>query len=335
MSTPPLFSVASPAAGRPLVSVVIPTWNGRHLLETCLPSLATQSYAPFEVIVVDDAGTKDDTVEWLGREWPTVRLVALPKNLGFTGACNAGIRAARGEYIVLLNNDTEAEPQWLAELVAEAQRHPEAGMVASKLRLWTERDRLHSAGDFYTTSGVPGNRGVWEVDDGRYDDTGWIFGPCGGAALYRRALFDRVGLLDERFGSYLEDVDLAWRAQLAGFRCRFAPRAVVYHQVSATGGGTLSSFFNGRNWLYVIIKDLPTPLLRRYWPRILRAQLRITWEALRAWRGEAARARLRGQLAGLLTLPRALRWRREAQALRSPTVSDDDLFALLTPDERP
>lgn len=323
---PEASQLARPA--NPLVSVVIPTWNGKQHLETCLPSLTIQSYRPFETIVVDD-GSSDGTVAWLASRWPTVRVVALSRNQGFVGGVNAGIRQARGAFIVLLNNDTEAEAEWLEQLVAVAQRNPDAGMVASKLMLWDDRSRVHSAGDFYTVSGRPGNRGVWEADDGRWDEEEWIFAPCAGAALYRRELFDTVGVLDERFGSYVEDVDLAWRAQLAGFRCRFAPQAVVYHRVSATGGGVLASYYNGRNWIYALVKNAPGSILRRYWSAILREQLTITGQAIQAWRGGAARARLRGQLAGLWALPKLLQWRRENLARRNPTVSDETLLSLL------
>ena len=123
-------------------------------------------------------------------------------------------------------------------------------------------------------------------------------------------------------------MDLAWRAQLAGYLCVFAPRAIVYHKLSATGGGRLASFYVGRNVLWVIAKDYPGDLLRKYWPRIVRAQLRIIWDALRAWRGEAARARLRGVLAGLWGLPRMLRKRRSVQARR--TVSADYLDGVIS-----
>ncbi len=330
MSDPLRFDSPAPdAPNMPLVSVIIPSWNGKHHLETCLPSLAAQRYRPFEIIVVDN-GSVDGTLAWLSEQWPQVRVVALPENRGFTRGINAGLAVAHGHLLALLNNDTEAEPDWLEALVSVARRHPEAGMIASKLRLWDERTRLHSAGDFYTVGGRPGNRGVWTEDLGQWDHEERIFAPCAGAALYRRELFDTIGTFDERFGSYLEDVDLAWRANLAGFHCRFAPQAVVYHRVSATGGGPLASYFNGRNWLYVLVKDVPTPLLRRHWRTILRVQGRITLDALRAWRGAAARARLRGQVAGLLMVPRLLRWRQVAQAQRSPHVSDEALLALLT-----
>ncbi|GAP63696.2 hypothetical protein ARMA_2119, partial [Ardenticatena maritima] len=202
----------------PLVSVVIPNWNGKHHLEACLPSLFAQTYRPFEVIVVDN-GSTDGSVEWLATVWPQVRVVAFPQNRGVVAAFNAGVQAARGELIALLNNDTEQEPDWLERFVAGLLRHSDAGMAACKIRLWDDRTRLHTAGDTMSRDAQPGNRGVWEPDDGRFDREEYVFAPCGAAALYRRALFEDVGLFDQRLGSYLEDVDLAFRAQWRGWRC--------------------------------------------------------------------------------------------------------------------
>jgi GT2 family glycosyltransferase len=188
---------------------------------------------------------------------------------------------------------------------------------------------FHTAGDFYRVDGLPGNRGVWQRDRGQYDDEEYVFGACGGSAAYRRAMLEQVGMLDEDFFYSCEDVDLAWRAQLTGWRCVYAPRAVVYHKLSASGGGATASFYDGRNTLYLLIKDYPGDLWRLHWQAILRAQLRITGEALRAWRGAAARARLRGQLMGfLLGVPRMLPKRRAVQ--RSRTVDRAYLERILT-----
>jgi GT2 family glycosyltransferase len=154
------------------------------------------------------------------------------------------------------------------------------------------------------------------MDEGQYDGDEYIWGGCGGAVAYRRAMLEDIGLLDEELFMYCEDVDLNWRAQLAGYRCVFAPGAVVYHHLSATGGGEIASFFTGRNTLWVLAKNYPGELLRRHWRAVVRAQLQVAWEALKAWQGSAARARLRGQLAGLLGLPRWLRKRRAVQAAR-------------------
>jgi len=301
--------------GRPLVSVIIPNWNGAHHLPVCLDSLRRQTYSPIEVIVVDN-GSTDASLALLASEYPEVRVLALGENRGFAGACNAGIEMARGEYVVLLNNDTEADAHWLEEVVAAFQRHPEAGLVASKMLLFDRRDTLHTAGDFYRLDGIPGNRGVWQKDEGQYDREDKVFSASGGSAAYRRTMLDQIGVLDEDFFFSCEDLDLAWRAQLAGWQCVYTPRAVVYHKLSATGGGTTASFFDGRNFIYLLAKDYPGDLFRANWAAILRAQLRITGEALRAWRGKAARARLRGQLAGLKGIPRMLRKREAAQRRR-------------------
>ncbi len=277
---------------------------------------------------MDNAST-DGSRELLAREYAGVRVLALPRNLGFTGACNAGIRACLGDVVALLNSDTEADDLWLQEVVAAFDRHPEAGLVASKMRLFDRRDVLHTAGDFYRLDGTPGNRGVWQRDEGQFDREEYVFSACGGSAAYRRALLDQVGLLDDDFFFSCEDVDLAWRAQLAGCKCVYAPRAVVYHRLAATGGGPTASFYDGRNAIWVIAKNYPGALWKRYWPDIVRAQLSITRDALRAWRGAAARARLRGQLAGLLGAPRMLRKRRAIQSSRC--VSDEYLLQILSP----
>jgi GT2 family glycosyltransferase len=309
----------------PFVSIIIPTYNGRALLAACLPALRGQSYPAdrFEVIVVDDASS-DGTAAYLAAGFPEVKVAALAQNSGFIAACNAGVAAAQGEILVLLNNDTEAEPGWLAALVAALVEHPEAGAAASKMLLFDRRDTLHTAGDMMGQDGIPRNRGVWERDEGQHDQQRWVFGPCGGAAAYRREAWQQAGGFDRALFMYMEDVDLAWRLQRLGWRTIYAPEARIYHQLSATGGGALASYYTGRNTLWVIARNWPSALLRRYWRAMVVAQLRIARDALRAWRGQAGRARLRGQLAGLLGLPRAWRQRQDNQR-----VSDDYLESLL------
>ncbi len=313
---------------RPLVSVVIPNWNGAHHLPVCLDSLRRQAYAPLEILAVDNASS-DGSRELLTKDYPEVRLIALPQNRGFTGACNAGIQAARGEIIALLNNDTEVDPGWAAALVDAFARHPEAGLIASKILLFDRRDHLHTAGDLFRVDGRLFNRGVWEKDEGQYDQETYVFSACGGAAAYRRAMFDEIGLLDDDFFFSCEDMDLAWRAQLTGYRCVYTPAAVVYHRLSATGGGVTASYHDGRNLIWLLVKNYPGPLWRKHGLKVIRAQLGLAWEALRAWRGAAARARLRGMLAGVLGIPRMLRKRRAIQ--RSRRVSIEYLESIMTP----
>jgi GT2 family glycosyltransferase len=312
---------------QPLVSVIIPNWNGASHLPTCLESLRRQTYPHVEIVVADN-GSTDGSLELLAQDYAEVRVLALRKNQGFTGACNAGIEAGQGEFLVLLNNDTEVSPEWLERVVTAFQEYPQAGIVASKMLLFDQRDTFHTAGDFYRVNGIPGNRGVWQKDTGQYDREEYVFSACGGSAAYRRAMLDQVGVLDEAFFFSCEDVDMAWRAQLAGWRCIYAPQAVVYHKLSATGGGATASFYDGRNCIYLLVKDYPNDMWRTHWRDVLRAQSRIAAEAGRAWRGEAARARLRGQLAGLLGIPKMLRKRRAVQ--RSRTVDRAYLERILT-----
>jgi GT2 family glycosyltransferase len=311
---------------QPLISIIIVNWNGARHLPACLNALRAQADRDFEVIVADNA-SRDESRQLLARDYAEVKVVALPENRGFTGGNNAGIRAAHGEFIILLNNDTEVDPHWLEEIRATFERHPEAGLVASKMKLFDHRDTFHTAGDFYRLDGIPGNRGVWEVDRGQYDREEYVFSACGGSAAYRKAMLDQIGLLDEDFFYSCEDIDLAWRAQLAGWKCVYAPKAIVYHKLSATGGGATASFYDGRNSLYVIAKNYPSSLWKRYRGAIIRKQWSLFSEALHAWRGEAARARLRGMLLGLGHLPQLLRKRRAIQAMRQ--VDDAYLLSIL------
>lgn len=303
-----------------LISIVIPSWNGVRHLPVCFNALRRQTLSPLEVILVDNASA-DETRQLVARDYPEVKLIALPENRRFAGACNVGMRAAHGDIVALLNNDTEADEHWLENLATAFNAHPEAGFASSKLRLFDQRTKLHSAGDFYSVRGVPGNRGVWQVDNGQFDAP-YVFGACGAASAYRRSMLDKVGLLDEMFEFSCEDVDLSWRAQLAGYKCVFAHDAIVYHKVSATGGGVLNSYYDGRNFIWLLVKDVPGDVWRGHAGAILKSQLRITWDALRAWRGKAARMRLKGQLAGLLGIPRMLARRRAVQRTRVITAAE-------------
>jgi GT2 family glycosyltransferase len=317
---------------QPLISVVIPNWNGAEHLVTCLNSLRRQTYPRVEVIVADN-DSHDGSLALLESQYPEVKVVGLDENRGYAGGVNAGIAAAEGEILAILNNDTEADPRWLEELWAGLERHPEAGSATSKILLFDRRKIINSTGDLFTTEGVPVNRGVWEEDEGQFDEEDKVFSPCGGACAVRRSVLEDLASrgqgepFDEDFFAYCEDVDLGWRSQLAGYQCLYVPTAKIYHKLSATGGGKIASYYTGRNFIYVLAKDYPASLFRKHWPRVLRAQLRITWEALRAWRGEAARARIRGQLSGLWNLPRALRKRRAIQGSR--VVSDTYLESLI------
>ena len=316
---------------RGLLSVVIPHWNAVQYLPTCLAALTHQTHSALEVILVDNASS-DGSQAYVQEHHPDVCLIELPENRGFTGACNAGIAAARGEMIALLNNDTEAHEGWAAAVMDAFERHPQVGMVASKMLLFDKRDHIHTAGDLFAVNGRAINRGAWEKDAGQYDNEAYVFSACGGSSAYRRSMLDEIGLLDDDFFFLLEDVDLSWRAQLAGWQVLYTPHAVVYHHLSASGGGVTASFYDGRNGIYLLVKDVPGSVWRKHGGRIIAAQAKLAWNALRAWRGAAARARLRGMAVGLWHIPKMLRKRRRVQA--NMRVSADAIEAALAPPRR-
>lgn len=299
----------------PLFSVIIPNYNGRRFLAPLFDALQRQSFQDFEILLADDAST-DDSVAFVETHYPQVRLIVNRRNVGFTRTCNLAVDAAYGRLIALLNNDTEPEPDWLAELAKAVCAHPEAGSFASKLLLFEQRTKIHTTGDLFGVDGIPRNRGVWEEDQGQYDQTLSIFSACGGGSVFRKELWQALGGFDEDFWMYLEDVDFGFRAQLAGWGAVFVPTARLYHHLSATGGGALASYYVGRNTIWTVAKNMPTRLLLRHLPQIIKAQLAISLDALRNLRGPAARARLRGQIDGLLGLPQQARKRRLIQARR-------------------
>jgi GT2 family glycosyltransferase len=288
------------------VDVIIPTHNGARLLERCLEALRASTFHDYRLLVFDD-GSAEPVAELVERLAPGATVLRSDTNIGLCRALNRAIAATTGDYVALLNDDTTTAPDWLGELVACAERHPDAGSVASKLRLMSDPLRLHSAGDYFSWRGLPGNRGVWLDDLGQFDHEEPVFGACGGAALFRRTALTSVALpdgqvFDERLFMYCEDVDLAWRLQRAGWSCWYTPRALVHHHLSATGGGSLASYYVARNLLVLLASSVPVGLLQRR--RVAAALLGRLYRQLPHLREPAARASLRGSLAGLATLAR-------------------------------
>ena len=305
----------------------MPNFNGRALLPVALPSVMAQEGVAFEVIVVDD-GSTDDSVAYLRREWPNVRVVRHAANAGFAVACNAGIRASAGDLVALLNTDVELEPTWLKTLVAALDDDPEAGSACGKLLNFYEREVIDAAGDLMMRSGTACSRGAGRVDDGRYDRPEAVFAPCAGAAVYRRSLFEHIGLFDEDFHSYWEDVDLGFRAQLAGFRALYVPQARAYHVRSATAGRGNPFYLRlqRRNQLWVIAKNFPLALLVRNLPMIVLRQVAYFGASIQQ---RLVRDHFRAYGDALRGLPRMLRKRREIQ--RGRAVDDRYLRAMISP----
>ena len=297
----------------PFFSVLIPNFNGIRHLPYLFAGLNSQLFADFETIFADDASS-DGSVQWVQKNARQARVLASHENNGFVASVNMAARAARGRFIVLLNNDTQPAPEFLAELAKTICSRPGAGVVAAKLLLFEERDRIHTAGDMMGRDGIPRNRGVWTIDSGQFDNSEDVFGGCGGAMAVRRELWEALDGFDEEFWMYMEDVDFSFRSRLLGWQTAFSPAARVYHKLGSTGGDELSSFYVGRNTIWTLAKNMPTSILLDHASQIAGAQLSIAFDALLNCRGSAARARLRGQIAGLLGLPRILRKRALVQS---------------------
>ena len=250
-----------PAA--PRVSVIIPNWNGLHLLPECLDALLAQQFREFEAVVVDN-GSADGSAEWLAERYPMVRVIRRPDNGGFSRAVNDGIRATRGEYVALLNNDAVPEPSWLGALVAALDARPGYAFAASKLILYDRPTRLNAVGDVYLITRLVGKaRGYNEPVD-RYSRPERVLGACAAAVLYRRSLFARVGLFDEDFFLMSEDTDLNLRCLIAGLRCLYVPDARVRHKgqaSSVTKPREAILRLARRNEAMVAAKDLPVAAL--------------------------------------------------------------------------
>jgi GT2 family glycosyltransferase len=326
--------------------IIIPNWNGADLLRKCLTGLQEQSLA-HHVIVVEN-GSTDDSATIVKTEFPEIQLLEFNDNAGFAGGVNRGIRVALAqgaEYIALLNNDAVADKHWLSELVKAAEVEPKAGMVAAKI-VTQDGKRIDSTGDFYSTWGFPFPRGRGELDGGQYDGPNQrnVFAASGGASLYRADMFAEVGLFDERFFAYFEDVDISFRARLAGWKIVYQPTARVRHFIGGTSSrmnqagtkmGDLATeagdgharpsafarFHTVKNFYYLYTKNMPTRLYWKYLPLLwASAAMMIISDTKRGLLGSNLRAHftVAGEFAGILAT------RREIQHKRRVSVAEID-----------
>jgi hypothetical protein len=303
----------------PLIDVIIPNWNGREWLGNCLDSLYNQSFQDFEIIVVDN-GSTDGSAEFIRTSYPRVKLVTLPENTGFTGGINAGVQAGGAGYVCWFNNDAEAEPDFLKNLLEGlAGRQDQGyGMAAARVTFHSNPGLINSAGLFVGPDGIGRDRGFQQPDGPGFDSQLEIFGPAGVAALYRREIFNEIGLLDETFFLYSEDVDFNFRAQLAGYRCVYVPGARVSHRGSATTRAirARATRLASRNGLLAVIKNVPGRVLIKMLPWLLLGQLYQLVLFARPGQLEAA---IMGKLDLIRLLPVTLKQRRKIQSQRKLT----------------
>lgn len=281
----------------PIVSIIIPHWNHREVLVECLDSLARTTWAPVEIIVVDN-NSSDDSVEFIRTNFPDVRLVENRKNRGFAGGCNDGARVATGEYLVILNNDTTQEPDWLNRLVDFMETHPKVGIAQPKLINATDRSRFDysgASGGFMDRYAFPFARGrifeSGENDNGQYNDSVQIFWASGTACILRREVYEQVGLFDEHFFAHMEEIDFDWRAQLAGWNIAVVPDAVVYHHSGYTlpPESPFKKYLNQRNSIFMLLSNYRLP--RAVFRGIERFLLDIMAFGFTLWSKDWARAK--------------------------------------------
>jgi GT2 family glycosyltransferase len=224
------------------VAVVILNLNGRPYLDDCLSSLQ-HSTVPVEVVVADN-GSTDDSVAYLREHYPRVRVVELGKNWGFAEGYNRALAAVDAPWAALLNNDAALAPDWAERLLAVAAREPRAAILGGKLLFTGRGDEkvIQSAGAKFTDSGAAFEIGMGLADRGQYDRPALVASIPGAALLVKREVFFELGGFDPAYFAYLEDVDLCWRAWLAGYEVHYEPGAVAYHRYGQSGGGRASPF---------------------------------------------------------------------------------------------
>lgn len=309
---------------KPRVFVIVLNWNGKNIIRQCLDSLEKQTQK-HQVVVVDN-GSKDGSVELIEKNYPDVELIKESKNHGFAGGVNIGIQYAidqGADYIALLNNDAAAEASWLENLVKRITQDKLAGIVTCKF-MRDDKKRIDSTGDFYTIWGIPGPRGRNQQDKGQYEKAEPVFAASGGASLYRSGMLKKIGLFDERFFAYIEDVDLSFRAQLAGWKVWYEPKAVAYHKVSATTSKMAKGFTRyqwGKNFHMVYTKNMPGRLYFKYLPLFLTQSFIYSGRSLQ--RGEYW-PYIKGELKFLILLPGILRDRRRIQKSRKISTKQVD-----------
>lgn len=264
--------------GYAIVSIIIPNWNGLKHLKICLPSIMKQTFKDFEVIIVDN-GSSDKSKEFIKANFPNFKIIKFKKNRGFSRAVNVGIKRSSGEYVFLLNNDTEINKNCLKYLLEATKSHPEVGFIAAKILNFNKRNIIDNAGDFIDSVGHLYSRGYGKKDGLDFNKGQYVFASSGGGSLFKRSVFRKVGYFDEDYFFYMEDIDLCLRAQLAGFKGWFEPKAKIYHQRMGTATKLQSSleplifknmtqtiiknfpksfFLNNLNWLKIVLVHLNT-----------------------------------------------------------------------------
>jgi GT2 family glycosyltransferase len=310
-----------------ILDIIIPTYNGIDNLKLVLNSLYRQSFRDFRIIVVDNAST-DGSVEYIENEFRDVIIIRNPDNFGFAKAINTGLKYSLGnskpEYVLLLNNDIELETDFLMKGIASFGISDEIGSVAVKMMNYYNRDFIDDTGDFIKANGgSPLARGMEEKDEGQYDKAEYIFSACAGAAFYKTEVFVKTGLFDEDFFAYLEDVDLGFRLQLAGYKCYYNPGIICYHKRGDTSGKVngLVVEYSEKNLIALRLKNYPLFLYILYSPLFFLARCSRYFRFFFFYPKGIFSSAVRGYLKGVSEIPSSLHKRRIIMANKKVSSS--------------
>jgi len=307
-----------------LISVVIPNYNGIEHLKDCFDSLRNQSYKDFQIILVDN-NSSDNSIEFTKTNYPEIIILQQKENTGFAKAVNCGIKLSfennKIKHILLLNNDIECEINFMKEMLA-GFISDDVGSVSCKMLNFYKRNIIDAAGDFIKRAGSPYPRGHSEIDEGQYDKPEYVFGACAGAAIYRKEIFEEIGLFDEDFFAYYEDVDFSLRLQLTGFKCYYNPEAICFHKRGAT------SVYNSgwqtqlceKNLIALRIKNYPASLYFKLAPLFLVGRVKRYYVFLREHSYKLFMSALKGYFLGLFEIPKSLKKRITIQRNRKISV---------------
>jgi len=323
----------------PRVSIIILNWNGLSYTLGCLESLKKITYADYEVIVVDNGSEGDDVRALKDKYEGYIHIIENDRNYGFAKGNNIGIKYAvenfDPQYLMLLNNDTIVDPEFLTELIRVAESDDRIGSCQSKILSLEDPRTIDAVGLWFCKGIIPVQIGYGKRDEGQYDHICEVFGACACSALYRREMFDQVGLFDEDFFAYIEDVDLAWRARLFGWKCLYIPTSLVYHSHSATGA-SIKQYFISRNITFYMFKNAPLDMvflhMRAMMWIIPMTMVSIPMTILKALKHRDHRhledlrpmfIGWKAQIAAFYSIPRMLKKRRKLQSAR--LVSDSEI----------